>query len=155
MHKRAQSEIAGFAIIIVIISVLILVFLSFSLNKNSNKLTESAETENFVQTILQFTTNCERRGHFLDYLDLIKLCGENGVCADGKDACLILNSTSEEILRNVWKVGDEEVTKGYDFSVLYEGGELLHFVDGNKTKNNFGSRQVFSGGVEVVFVKCN
>ena len=155
MNRRAQSEMAGFAIIIIIVAVLILVFLSFSVKKDSGDVTESAEAENFVRAILQFTTDCEYRGHFLDYLDLIERCGDEGVCADGRTACDVLDPTSEEILDGSWKVGEDEVTKGYDFSVFYEGDELVGLSKGNVTRNSFGSRQVFSGDVEISFVEYN
>ena len=101
--------------------------------------------------MIQYTTTCEINGHYTSFLDLPKICNENKICSNGKDSCEVLNSTSKEIVGNSWKVGPDFPVKGYEFSLLYGGKNFVNFKEGNKTGENRGSKQVFSGGLEIEF----
>ncbi|PJA71409.1 hypothetical protein CO153_01765 [Candidatus Pacearchaeota archaeon CG_4_9_14_3_um_filter_30_11] len=152
MNKKAQSEMAGFGIIVIIISIIILVFISFSLNKNPNNQPQNYESEAFVQSYLQFTTQCEKNSHYLSSLELIKLCKSGVSCDDGESSCKVLNETSKGILESSWKVGEYFPVKGYDFSIIYQGENLIQIFEGNKTSENRGSMQTFSGDLDVSFI---
>lgn len=152
LNKRAQSELAGFGIIIIIVAVLILVFVSFSIKKPSEDIIESYETEAFVNSVLQFTTTCERNSRHLSFRELVNHCGEEKLCDSGEDSCEVLNSTAESIVESSWLVGEEFPVKGYEFLIMYEGEELVNLEKGEKTGENRGSRQIFSQNLEISFV---
>ena len=147
--KKGQSEMVGFGIIIIIVAILILVFLSLSVNNNSGSSVQSSQTESFVQSYLQFTTNCSIYGLPQTTLQVIKLCGSSETCDSGEAACKVLKETSENILKNSWQVGKDFPTKGYEFNVFYEDKSLVNLFSGNKTGESRGSRQVFSGNVQI------
>lgn len=147
--KKGQSEMVGFGIIIIIIAVLILVFLSISINNNSGSFAKSYQTEAFVQSYLQFTTNCTVYDTPQKVLQVIKLCGNNEACESGEGACNVLNETSKNILKNSWQVGKDFPVKGYEFNVFYGNRNLVNLFSGKKTGESRGSRQVFSGNVQI------
>ncbi|MCR4327145.1 MAG: hypothetical protein NUV46_01020 [Nanoarchaeota archaeon] len=151
-NKKAQSEMVGFAIIVIIVAVLILVFISLSLNKNSNEFLDSSKTDSFIQATLQFTTNCEINGNNLSYLKLIGSCEEERTCDNGINSCQVLNLTSVSLVENGWRVGEDLPVKGYKFEVKSEGINLVELFRGNETGSTKGSRQTFSGGVEISLV---
>ena len=150
-RKLGQSEMVGFGIIVIIVSILILVFISLSLNKSPTTGEKDYQGESFVQSYLQFTTNCSVRGTRISNLDLITKCANGETCDGGENSCTLLNETTKGILENSWQVGSEFPTKGYKFSVSLAGNNLIDLSKGNKTANSRGSRQVFSGGLEVDF----
>jgi len=151
MNKKAQSEMVGFGIIVIIIAVLILVFISFSLNTNSNNQPQSYESEAFVQSYLQFTPICEKNNRHITNLELIKYCKNSDTCDDGKSACTALNETTIGILESSWKTGTDYPVKGYEFSIISQGTNLLKLSKGNKTSESRGSSQVFSEGLQIDF----
>ncbi|MBT4376436.1 hypothetical protein HOD29_03610 [archaeon] len=144
INKKAQEEMIGFALIIVIVAVLILVFVSISLNKKV-ELQESYIAGSFVQSIIEYTTNCSNN-YDLDYIpirNLAKKCFQNQICFNGEDSCEMLNSTMHEILSNSWIVGENRPEKGYLFNITAEGEELMGFKEGNITRTSKGSTQSF------------
>ncbi len=152
MKKKAQSELAGFAIIIIIVSILILIFVSFSIKRPSNDFVKSYETESFVQSFLQFTPPCEIDSQHISTLKLIKYCQENRTCDSGENSCKILNETSKNLVNSAWTVGRDFPTKGYKFTINYEGNTLINLEKGNKTNQNKGSNQVFNGNLDISMI---
>ncbi|PJE81852.1 hypothetical protein COU58_00300 [Candidatus Pacearchaeota archaeon CG10_big_fil_rev_8_21_14_0_10_32_42] len=152
MNKKAQSEMVGFGIIVIIIAVLILIFLSFSLKENPNDFTESSKTNSFIQASLQFTTTCEKNGNRLSYLDLIQFCVQKNLCEDGQNSCEVLNLTSANLMNSAWRIGEDYPVKGYDYWLKYGGNELVNLSEGNRTGNSKGSKQVFSGNLEISLI---
>jgi competence protein ComGC len=150
MGRKAQSELVGFAIIVIIVSIIILIFISLSL-QNKPEAVQSYKTESFVQSALQYTTTCQENGHYDSYLDLIELCSRNGLCDNGTEACKVLDSTSENLVNSSWHAGSEFPVKGYDFSINYGGKDLVNIERGNRTSQSKGSNQVFSGNLQITF----
>lgn len=142
-NKKGQEEIVGFVIIIAIVSVIILILLSFMLNKKEIVAVESYEVESFVQSMLQYTTECESYTEFLSFQKLITYCDVEGVCLNEEDSCKLLNSTAREILESAWNVNDESAIKGYEFKIFNEEGEMVSIEKGNKTANYKGNYQDF------------
>ncbi len=152
MNKKAQSELAGFAIVVILVSILILIFVSFSIKKPSNDLVESYETESFVQSFMQFTSSCEINSRYISTLKLIKYCQENRTCDGGENSCKILNETSKNLVNSAWNVGEGFPTKGYKFAISYKGNLLINLEKGNTTNQNKGSNQVFDGNLEISMI---
>lgn len=149
-QKRAQEEIIGFALIIILVAVILLVFLGISLNKDSDESVQSYEVENYIQSFLQYTTDCSDSRGFHSIKDLVFECQIKQICIDKRETCDVLNSTLKDISEASWDVGEETPLKGYELEIISTDGELVYFKEGNGTFNSKGSSQEFSkSGVSI------
>lgn len=152
--KRGQEEMVGFALIIIFVSVIILVFLGFFLNNRSSQNVESYETESFIISSLQYSTECQDYYGYLSVNDLIFMCNSDTSCRDGKNSCSVLNSTLNGILNQSWKVGGGSPVQGYELNITSNTKDVLLVFEGNRTRNSEGTLQPFSksgASVSVVF----
>jgi hypothetical protein len=151
--KKAQEEMVGFALILIIVSVIILVFFSLSM-KNKGVVEENYVTDNFLQAILPYTTNCSIGGYYADIDKLIKRCSSEGskLCENdpNRNYCEALNETLEELVELSWPVysneDGESYYKGYDFKIWDYSDEenpnlLTNITKGNETNSYKGSQQ--------------
>lgn len=143
-NKKGQEEMIGFVLIIIIVAVILVVFLSFSLKKSGKEAVESYEVNSFIQSLLQYTTDCKNDLEFLSVQKLIFDCNDEGICLDERDSCDVLNSTLKDIMNKSWHVGTDRPIKGYEIVILTKGKELLAIREGNSTNNYEGSLQDFS-----------
>ncbi|MDP2673213.1 MAG: hypothetical protein Q8O84_05355 [Nanoarchaeota archaeon] len=146
-NKKAQEEMVGFALIIILVSVILLVFLAFSLNKPKTEATENYEVNSFLQSTLQYTTNCRASSgieKFQTIQNLIFECDLKSECSDGKDTCKVLNETLTDILKESWPTGEDRPNKGYELIINTEEDILLNIPKGNLTKSCKSSSQSFS-----------
>lgn len=141
--KKAQEEFVGFALIIIIVAVILLVFLSFSIKQPRENL-QSYEVESFLQTALQYTTDCKNNYEFLPVQKLIVACIQEETCIDGRKTCDALNETLIGIVGEGWGVGKEYPTKAYELGINTEEQKLLNLRDGNITRNYKSASQNFS-----------
>ena len=79
--KRAQQEIVGFVLIVVIVMIGLMVFLVISI-RTENEVTNSAEVDNILSSIMRHTTNCAISyepdyGTFEDFETIIKEISSN------------------------------------------------------------------------------
>ena len=58
-NRSAQEEMVGFVVIVVIVSIALLILLGFLLRGSGKSAVESFEIENFIQSVMQYTTDCE------------------------------------------------------------------------------------------------
>jgi hypothetical protein len=144
--KRAQEEMVGFAVIIVLVAVIILIFLGFSMRNSSSESVESYEVESFLESILQYTTECEDYLEYLDIKQLISACENSGSCQNGLDPCEVLEDSLVEISSEAWPYGEDRPIKGYLFNVTVEGQELVGIFQGNETNNRKSSTRSFVKG---------
>lgn len=152
--KLAQEELVGFALIILIVGVIILVFVASGLNKSDEGPVESYEVEGFLQSALQYTTNCEEIFGNASLQDLIISCERGDFCGN-ENSCLLLNQTLNKILEENWAVGESYPNKGYEFEITSETKRLFYSKEGVETVDSKGGRQSFAKGreyVEVYFV---
>lgn len=155
--NKAQSEMVGFAMIIIIVSVLLLIVLSLSFKKTNEDITESQEVEAFIQSFLTITTDCAKsyEPNYHSVRKLIFACNEKENCLDERDSCEVLNETLSKILENSWKVGEDWPIKGYLLNITVEGEELWTEQKGNVTNSNKGSAQSFEQGIDIIFIAYN
>jgi hypothetical protein len=149
MKKKAQSEMIGFAIIIVIVAVLILVFLSISLNKSNEDYTESYEVESFIQSFLEYTTDCAitYEPNYQNIRRLIFRCMNEENCVDGNSSCEVLNETLKELVELSWNVGPDWPDKGYFLEIVSGDESIVKFSEGNVTQTSRGAKQSLSQGI--------
>lgn len=158
--RKAQEEMVGFALIMVIVAVIILVFLGFSLRSSKKETIESYEVESFIQTALQYTSDCRDYFEFVSIQKLIFDCYEKEQCIDGEETCEVLNSTLTGILKESWKIGEDSPIKGYELRIIANPEEapkeiIPKIERGNVTSNSKGASQSFSkagNSIEVSFI---
>ncbi len=144
IRKKGQEEIVGFVVIVVIVSVILLVLLSFLLRNPSEETVNNYEVQGFIQTALQYTSDCESSVEFLSVQELIIACGNDETCLDNKNSCEVLNETVKELVEKGWNVGDQNAVKGYKFSILEDEQGRLLIKGGNETANYKGAVQSFA-----------
>ena len=153
MPKKAQEEMIGFALIVIIVAVIILIFISFSLTRPQKEPVESYEVESFIQSLLQYTSDCEDNLERLSMQKLIINCFEKQRCLDERDSCEVLNKTISEVLEASWKVGEENPAKGYLMEISAGAEKIISFEKGNVTKNYKGAMQPLGRkNIEVLFM---
>lgn len=145
-NKKAQEEMVGFAIIMIIVSVGLLILLSFLIRSPSKGSTESFQIESFIQSALQYTSDCENEIEFLSVQKLIISCDNKEKCLDKRDSCEALNSTLIGLVNNGWNAGNQSAVKGYNLKITAEGQEELGVSKGNETSNSKGGFQDFVRG---------
>ncbi|MCK9596859.1 hypothetical protein M0R19_06740 [Candidatus Pacearchaeota archaeon] len=143
-NKLGQEEMIGFVLIIVIVTIIILVFLSFSLRKSQNEVVESYQVNGFIQSFLQYTSDCRNDLEYLSVQNLIFSCRDGGTCLDKRDVCKVLNSTLKDIVKESWRVGSGRPIQGYKLDILVNKEGMLMIKEGNETQNYEGSSQDFS-----------
>ena len=145
LKKKAQEEMVGFVLIIIMVAVILLILLGFYLNNSSkSQVVESYQVDGFIQSFLQYTTDCQNDLGYLSIQDLIFDCQEGGMCNDGRDSCSALNSTLKDIVDVGWRVGSGRSIQGYELDILVNNVGTLALKDGNVTKNYEGGSQDFS-----------
>lgn len=142
--KRSQEEIVGFALIIIIVAVILLIFLGFSLRSGQKEIVESYEVDSFIQTLLQYTTDCRDNLEYLSVQKLIFNCNSEEECLDGRSSCEALNLTLMEIVGETWMVGEGRPIQGHELEIIVDDAKMLFFKEGNITQNYRGSSQDFS-----------
>jgi len=153
-NNKGQEEMVGFALIIVVVSVILLIFLAFSLRNGEKESVESYEVDSFIQSFLQYTTDCRDNLEALSIQDAIFSCNNNEICIDGRNSCDVLNSTLSEILKESWPVGAERPVKGYDLIINSDNKSVIDIKEGQETANSKGSIQPFSRGgsqIDIIF----
>ena len=144
LQKKGQEELVGFAVIIVIVSVIMLFLLVFSLRGNQKESIESFEVDSFIQSFLQYTTDCGDNLEYFSIQDLIFECDAQSVCLDERKTCDVLNSTLSELAEQSWKTGSDRPIKGYVLNITVNGNELLSVEKGNRTNSYKGALQDFA-----------
>jgi hypothetical protein len=137
--KKAQDEMVGFGLIIVLVSVILLVFVASTLNKTKNltKAIDDYEANAFVQSTLQYTTACKIDSKNIDVTNLIFKCTNKVKCSNNLDSCYVLENTIKEILKESWKAGGLNVTKGYELVILTNSEVLIKISEGDINSKNF------------------
>ena len=147
-NRSAQEEMVGFVVIVVIVSIALLILLGFLLRSSGKSAVESFEIENFIQSVMQYTTDCEDYTEFLSVQSLITACDEGGTCLNGKDSCEVLNETITGLIEKGWNVNEQSAVRGYKFNIMIEEDEgflpLLSLQKGNETRNYKGAFQDFA-----------
>ena len=147
-NKKAQEEIIGFALIIIIVSIILLVFLNLSLRNSDPENVQDFEIENFLQSILEYTTDCQGdREDFRNIKELIFDCRDGKPCLDGRTACEVLGNVSKEIIEESWQIGEERPAKGYNFTIIFEDQYVLtSIIDGELSGGSRANYQNFDKG---------
>jgi hypothetical protein len=149
---KAQEEMVGFALILIIVSVILIIFLGFSIKDNDKEAVESYEVESYIQSFLQYTTNCRDNLEPLSIQEMVYDCSNDKLCSDGRDICEVLEDVLRNITQESWKVGIESPVKGYELIIGSSEENILEFREGsNNTGNSKGSIQHLPNSIEITF----
>jgi len=149
MNKKAQDEMVGFAVIVIIIGVIILIAVGFLVNTREETAVEDYEIESFIESSLQYTTDCQNSLGFISMKELIIECWNKDLCIGGNSSCDVLNKTLGKMIKKSWTVGQQSPVKGYEFTVRADNASVIGFSEGNKTANYKSGMQSFArSGVE-------
>lgn len=150
LNKRGQEEMVGFAIIIVVVVVILVVFLWFFGLRGGGSEVESREAESFVNSFLQYTTQCEdyRYGN-LDVEDLIFYCNDEKNCLNGQESCALLNETLNGILDASFSISNESYYSGYEINISVNGKGIFYGKEGVLGGNSRNFRQKTPKGGEL------
>ena len=156
LNKKAQEEMVGFAIIVILIAVIILVVLMLSLKKPDTSEIDSYKVESFIQSFLQYTTDCRDNLGFLSVRELILSCMDSEKCLDSRDACDVLNKTLSKMIKEAWLIDEKSAYKGYILNISSEEkGKILLLKQGNMTNNYKSALQDFSKAGKEIEIKFN
>lgn len=146
INKKGQEEMVGFAMIIILVAIILLVLLAVSLNKNHSQNTDSSEVDNFMQAMLQYTTQCQDNFGYVSVKNLIFSCasGTGVQCPNQVTVCDELNSTISGIMKTSWNVGKGSPIKGYVLNVTSSRGYLISIKAGNESSSSEGTSQNIS-----------
>jgi hypothetical protein len=167
INKKGQEEMVGFGLIMILVAVILLVFLSFSIRNSNKSGAESYQVENFIQSFLQYSTDCQDNFEYLSVQDLIFACNEEETCSDNRDTCDLLNQTLFEIVEESWKVNEDTPVRGYDLLIQGEVGfgsnitsvtPIVSLLKGNQTGSYLGGAQNFvksTTNIDIYFTVYN
>lgn len=145
MKKKAQEEIVGFTMIIVLVAVILVIFLSFSMKNPQKENVESYEVENYLQALLQKTSDCRDLNNLKYYpvKDLIFKCNAGENCLDDRKTCEVLVKEIGIVSNQSWYLGKGSPIKGYALNITVSGEQLKAIKYGNQTKSYKGAEQSF------------
>ncbi len=160
MKRKGQEEMVGFIMIVVVVIVVLLIFLGFGLRNRDSGFRESAEVSQFLQSSMEFTTDCAV-GYIPAYArlgELFKECYRGSLCVGEKSSCETLNYTLEAIVGNSFRIGEEFPLKGYEFRSIYSMNssateEILFLSEGNCSSNRIGSEYLIPSSPGVIVNK--
>ncbi len=151
-NKKAQEEVMGFVIIVMIVMIIGLVFFAFSLRKSSQTSAEpkQAELDDFLNTVLSYTTDCEISANNQSIRELARQCSKEKRCQNGIEACDSLNETLSTILPEL--LGENAqianaYVHGYSFNIS-NSEQLINITQGNLTGDCFASSVPIPTGTE-------
>lgn len=151
LNKKAQEEMVGFVLIIVIVAVILLIFLGFYIRQDNSQFVESKETENFINSMLQYTTICKDNYGYVSISELIRECYHENRCLNGEESCVILENTVEDLIDSAWE--GKNNLQGYEINISSGRGKIVYFLRGNQTGNYKGDIEDFGGSenIQVIF----
>ncbi len=154
-NRRGQEEMVGFAMIVIIVSIILLVFLGLFLSNSGSQSVESYETESFILSAIQYSTQCTDYYGYLSVKDMIFMCNSEINCRSGEDSCTVLDSTLRGILDNSWNVAEGSPVKGYMLNITSNTGDVFSTEKGNITRNSESTLQSFPKGGASVSILFN
>lgn len=122
MRNKGQEEIVGFVMVVVIVSVIAVILLGIFIRQGgSQSVSESQDVAAFLDSALQYTTNCTVRSDnsYASLGDLIGYCHDRRNCLSGEKACEVAESELGKMLNASWRVENGSVVKGYAFNATY------------------------------------
>jgi len=148
INKKAQHEMMGFLVIVVLIVVIGLVFFGFSLRRSKNVDSHMMQTEDLLNAMLLYTSDCEINSDYLSVRELIQKCGNipTKKCGDDSLVCEKLAETSENLLSATIGQGigniENAFIHGYFLEILYSNEQPTITIEKGELNGNYFSSLV-------------
>ncbi len=155
-NNKAQEEVMGFVIIVLIVIIIGLVFFAFSLRRaDQGPEPQEAELDDFRDTMLKYTTDCEIGLKNQSIRELARQCNNypSKTCQGnqyGKNVCDFLNEISGKILQDTLgkqaQIANAYI-HGYQLNITGQNPEPLVLIEeGSQTGNFFASSTLIPTG---------
>jgi len=134
MKKKAQEEMVGFVMIMVVVAVIFLIFLGIFIRKPPADKADSEEISQFLDSVLEYTTNCsiDTTGYIkLKFEELVKECYNTGgkLCDFSSDTvCDETDKTIKDLIGSSWRFSLDSPEKGYEFRINKPDGTDLRYI---------------------------
>jgi len=145
-HKKSQSEILGFVVIVVLITIVGVIFLGISLRNKGGIQQDNIEISNFLGAIMKVTSDCVIKEPFYASVEeLVKSCRRSESCTDGRTSCEVLEGIYNQTIENIWQVGADRPIKYLKLATYYQldvsdsstkQADFLMIEQGDKTECN-------------------
>lgn len=141
--KEGQEEMIGFVLIIVLVAIVAVVFLGIQIRK-SPEMETSREISSFLSSSLMYTTKCKTEPENIRNIEnLIRDCGREESCLDGRPTCEVLNKTMANILKRNFPLNKYG---GYRFRVYRENKtSIINLKRGNESVDMEGEKVDIGG----------
>ena len=147
LNKRAQSEIAGFVLIVAIVLIGLMVFLVLSLKKTNEM--QNVEAENMLSSILKYTTECSTQPPIMNNIeDLIIECNKNSICINTNEgSCEYLQKILNKMLPDLTRT--DQMLSAYQLSISPKigGNPNILIKSGNCTGTVYMTQKLVKAGV--------
>lgn len=145
--KKAQEEIVGFVLIVVIVISILVIILGISLrNSSSENIKESLDIKQFLESTLEYTTDCalSYEPAYSKLRELLQECNEGlSLCISGRKPCDVAKETLTKIADISFPVTPDSFIKSYEFTAIQTIGdtekEILTITKGNCTQRSRGA----------------
>lgn len=119
--RRGQEELVGFVAIMILLAVVFLVFLTFSLRTPQQDIRANTDVYYFLASSMETTTDCAQGfdNRFLSVAELLISCKRDQQCTDGRESCLVVNSTITELVQKGFNPGIDRPVSGYRLQIEY------------------------------------
>src|SRR3989338_7392604 len=132
--KKAQEEMVGFVIIMVVVLVILVIILGLYIRQSSSaQKIDNTEISQFLSSALEYTTNCEVAGSFLQLNELTQRCYEGKSCGS-ESACDITRETFQSLIESSWKFSLG--TLSYKFTILNPSGDEIVILRSYQTETS-------------------
>jgi hypothetical protein len=161
LDKKAQEEMVGFVLIMLVVAVIFLVFLGIYLRSGPPEPRETTEISQFLDAMLEVSTDCTISGSQKDVADLISICAgdESKTCESGDKVCEVARETIIEMTESTWTFSQDSPKTGYKYEFTVETDteyyEIAVFDTYSKTNQSgdyervIGSEKNLPGGIHI------
>ncbi|MGB9708036.1 MAG: hypothetical protein ACPLXC_01780 [Candidatus Pacearchaeota archaeon] len=142
-NKKAQEEVMGFVIIILLVIIIGLVFFAFSLRQGTVVEPEKAELDDFINSMLVYTSNCEISAKNQTIRELARQCNNNPnkKCGNNQEVCDLLNNTLKDMFEKLQGAGTQIANSyihGYEFNIT-GSHQITYIAEGTQEGDYFTS----------------
>lgn len=144
--KKAQEEIMGFVIIIMLVIIIGIVFFAFAIRQGTVVEPKQAELDDFVNSMLAYTSNCEISAKNQSIRELARQCNNNPSkkCNNNNNVCNVLNNTLENMFEELQGSGTQianAYVHGYEFNIT--GAEQITYIAEGAQEGNYFASSTF------------
>jgi len=144
--RKGQEEVMGFVVIVLVVIIIGIAFFAFTLRQRTIVQPKQPELDDFINSMLIYTTNCTIGRENKTIRELIQDCSDypSKSCQQGQNVCDFLNNTLQDMLLTLLGSGEQIANAyihGYVLNITAEQPEeqIIYIGHGNLAGNYFAS----------------